>query len=220
MSPILATSASIKTAPCQRQYWNQGITNTDLRSYCYTTYIHKINLASSWQTNVAQQIRLEWKTHWKYVISKYLVWILFGMNCASWVRFIVLILSANDRAQTVSLRDLSKSHSTFTLQFHEILLLRGGVTVSRLGLVIGFIEPLQIVTSNKDYALNLLYTFQITTGHARSPQSITVFTSLCLVAASNDGRFLSCGVLKFPRPQLPASNNTVHNDWTPAVIWL
>jgi hypothetical protein len=33
----------------------------------------------------------------------------------------------------------------------------------------------------------------------------SVFTSRCLVAASNDGRFLSSGFPNVPRPQLPAS---------------
>jgi hypothetical protein len=52
-------------------------------------------------------------------------------------------------------------------------------------LVIGFIELLQIVTTSKDYDVTVL---QITVGHIRFSQSVTDFTSRCLVATSNGGR--------------------------------
>jgi hypothetical protein len=54
------------------------------------------------------------------------------------------------------------------------------------GLVTGFTELLQLKTTSKDYALTVLHTSQITTGCTRSSQSVTVFSSCCLVAASND----------------------------------
>jgi hypothetical protein len=57
------------------------------------------------------------------------------------------------------------------------------------GLVIGFIEPLQLVTTSKDYVLSILHTSQITIGHIRSSQLVTVFTSRCSVAASNVRNF-------------------------------
>jgi hypothetical protein len=52
-----------------------------------------------------------------------------------------------------------------------------------IGLVIRFIELLQLVTTSKDYAVTILHTSQITIGHTRSSHSATVFTSHCLVAA-------------------------------------
>jgi hypothetical protein len=45
------------------------------------------------------------------------------------------------------------------------------------GLLIGFTEFLQHVTTSTDYALTVLHTSQITTGHTRSSQSVTVSTS-------------------------------------------
>jgi hypothetical protein len=53
------------------------------------------------------------------------------------------------------------------------------------GYMTQFIAPLQLVTTNKDYALSVLHTSRITTGHAKSSQSATVFNSRCLVPASN-----------------------------------
>jgi hypothetical protein len=52
------------------------------------------------------------------------------------------------------------------------------------GLVNGLIELLQLLTTNKDNAVTVLHTSQITIGHSRSSQSVVVFTSSCLVAAS------------------------------------
>jgi hypothetical protein len=72
-------------------------------------------------------------------------------------------------------------------------------------LVIGFIELLQLVTASKDYALTVLHTSQITMGHTRSSPSVTIFTSHCLVVASNCGRSPSSGFPNCPRPHLPAS---------------
>jgi hypothetical protein len=58
------------------------------------------------------------------------------------------------------------------------------------------------VTTSNNYALTVLYTSQITIGHIRSPQSLTVFTSLCLVAASNGG----CSPFsKFPKGSFRSS---------------
>jgi hypothetical protein len=60
-------------------------------------------------------------------------------------------------------------------------------------MVIGFTELLQLVTTCTDYALTILHTSQITTGHTGSPQSVTVFTSQCLVTASNVNVLLPLG---------------------------
>jgi hypothetical protein len=72
----------------------------------------------------------------------------------------------------------------------------------------GFIEFLQLVTTSTDYALTVLHTLQITIRHTRSSQSVTVFTSRCLVAAFNGERSPSYGFPNCPRPQpqLPTSN--------------
>jgi hypothetical protein len=75
------------------------------------------------------------------------------------------------------------------------------------GLVIGFIELLQLITASKDYALTVLHTSQITIGHTRSSQSITVFTSCFFVAAFSGGGSPFSGFPNYPWPQLPASNS-------------
>jgi hypothetical protein len=51
-------------------------------------------------------------------------------------------------------------------------------------LVIGFTELSELVTINKAYAVTVLHISQVTIGHARSSQSLAVFTSRCLLAAS------------------------------------
>jgi hypothetical protein len=56
-------------------------------------------------------------------------------------------------------------------------------------MVIGFIELLQLANSSKDYALTVLHTSQITLDHP----SLLVFTSRCLVVASNGACFPSSG---------------------------
>jgi hypothetical protein len=71
------------------------------------------------------------------------------------------------------------------------------------GLVVGFVEHLQLVTTSKYYALTVLHTSQISIGHTRSSQSVTVFTSRCLAAAFDGGRSPSSGFPNCPRPQLP-----------------
>jgi hypothetical protein len=75
------------------------------------------------------------------------------------------------------------------------------------GLVIGFIELLQLVTTSKDYVLTVLHTSQITIGNTRYSQSVTVFISRYLVAAFDGGRSPSSGLSNYPRPQVPASNS-------------
>jgi hypothetical protein len=59
-------------------------------------------------------------------------------------------------------------------------------------LVIGYTGLLQLVTTSKDYVLTVLHISQITIAHTKS-QSVTVFTSRCLVAAFNSGRSTSAG---------------------------
>jgi hypothetical protein len=74
------------------------------------------------------------------------------------------------------------------------------------GLVIAFIELLQPVNTSKDYAITFLHASQITVEHTRSSQSVTLFTSRCLVAASNGGPSPSSGFPKCPQPHLSASH--------------
>jgi hypothetical protein len=45
-------------------------------------------------------------------------------------------------------------------------------------------------------------------GHRKYIASVTVFTSQCLVSASNSGRSPSSGFPNCPQPQLPASHNS------------
>jgi hypothetical protein len=75
----------------------------------------------------------------------------------------------------------------------EVILLRDRVV--RDGVWIGnrIIEHLQLVSTSEDYALTGLHTSQITIGHTRSSQSVTFFTSRCLVVTSNGGRSLPLG---------------------------
>jgi hypothetical protein len=70
-----------------------------------------------------------------------------------------------------------------------------------------FLKLLQLATTSTGYALTILYTSQITVGHTRPSQSVTVFTSRCLVTVSNNGRSPSSGFPKCPRHQLPASHS-------------
>jgi hypothetical protein len=72
-------------------------------------------------------------------------------------------------------------------------------------LLIGFIEPLQIVTTSTDYRITRLHTSEIAIGYIRSSQSATVFTGRCLVTASKGGRSPSSGFSNCPRSQLPVS---------------
>jgi hypothetical protein len=73
------------------------------------------------------------------------------------------------------------------------------------GLVIEFIVLLQLVTKSKNYALAVLHTSQITIGHARSSQSVSVFTSHCMMVASSGGHSPSSEFSNCPWPQLPPS---------------
>jgi hypothetical protein len=77
-------------------------------------------------------------------------------------------------------------------------------------------EILRLVTTSNDYAFTVLHTSQITIGHARSSQSVTVFTSRCLVASSNGGRSPSSGLPNCPRPQLPASHSNSSERLNPS----
>jgi hypothetical protein len=70
-----------------------------------------------------------------------------------------------------------------------------------------FIGHLQNVTTSEDYALTVLHTSQITVGHTRSSQFITVFTNCCLVTAFNGGCYPSSGFPNYPWPQIAASNS-------------
>jgi hypothetical protein len=81
------------------------------------------------------------------------------------------------------------------------------VTVAGFGLVIRFIELLQLVTTSKDYAITVLHTSQITIGHTRSSQSVTVCSSCSLVATFNGAPTPSSEFRNCPPPQLPASHS-------------
>jgi hypothetical protein len=59
-------------------------------------------------------------------------------------------------------------------------------------------DPYQVLSS-KDCALAVLHTSKLTMGHTRSSQFVTVFTSRCLVAASNDEFSPSSGFSNCPR---------------------
>jgi hypothetical protein len=68
----------------------------------------------------------------------------------------------------------------------------------------------------KDYALTVLHTSQITIGHTKSSQPVTVFTSHCLVATSNSGHSSSSGLPNCPRSQLPASQSYSSQQLNPS----
>jgi hypothetical protein len=70
-----------------------------------------------------------------------------------------------------------------------------------------------LVITSKDYALTVLHTSQITIGHTRSSDSVTVFNSHCLVVASNSEHSPSSGFLNYPWPQLPASHSNSSQQW-------
>jgi hypothetical protein len=73
-------------------------------------------------------------------------------------------------------------------------------------LVFRFIGLLQLETTSKDYAVTVIHTSQITIGHTRPSQSITVFINSCLVAAANGGHSPSSGFRNVDRSQLPGSH--------------
>jgi hypothetical protein len=53
----------------------------------------------------------------------------------------------------------------------KIKMSRNGVTIDAFGLVIGFIEHLQIVTTSKSSAIDNSHTLQFTTARTKSSQS-------------------------------------------------
>jgi hypothetical protein len=65
----------------------------------------------------------------------------------------------------------------------------------------------ELGTRSKHYAVILLHYSQVTIGHTMSSQSVTVFSSRCLVAASNGGHPPSSGFPNCPRPQLASSHS-------------
>jgi hypothetical protein len=86
------------------------------------------------------------------------------------------------------------------------------------GLVIVCIKPSMKVTTSKDYALTVLHISQITMGHARSSQSLTVFTSRCSITASNSRFSPFPGFQNCPRPQLPAYNSNSSQPLNPSCL--
>jgi hypothetical protein len=83
------------------------------------------------------------------------------------------------------------------------------VTVNIDGVwIIGFIEHLQKVTTNNFDSLTELQTPKIVV-NCSTFIFFSVFTSRCLVAASNDGRSSCSEFSNYPRPQLPTSHS--HN---------
>jgi hypothetical protein len=78
------------------------------------------------------------------------------------------------------------------------MLSRDGVAIH--GLMTGFIELVQLVTTSNDCALTVLHTSQITIEHTRSSQSVTFLTSRCLVVDFKGGRSPPSGFPNCPRP--------------------
>jgi hypothetical protein len=73
-------------------------------------------------------------------------------------------------------------------------------------------ELLQLVTTSNIHDLTVFRPSQVTVSYAQSSQSVTVFTSRCLLKASNGGLYLFYGFPKYPRSQLQSSNcNSSHN---------
>jgi hypothetical protein len=90
------------------------------------------------------------------------------------------------------------------------------MTLDGFKLVIVLVEHLQIATTSNDCALTVLRASQITIGHISSSQSVTFFTSRCLVAASNGRRSSSSGFANYIRPQLPVSHNNSSKQLNPS----
>jgi hypothetical protein len=87
---------------------------------------------------------------------------------------------------------------------------------TRFGLVIWSTELLQLVTTSKDYAVIVLHTSQISIGHTRSSEWVTVLTSCCLVAVSSGGHYPSSGFPNCFRPLLPASHSNCKQQLKPS----
>jgi hypothetical protein len=62
--------------------------------------------------------------------------------------------------------------------------------------IIGFIDYLQVVTTNNYNTIVYFHTLQISTVHAKSFPACSVFTTRFLVTVSNDG-YSSASALKF-----------------------
>jgi hypothetical protein len=103
----------------------------------------------------------------------------------------------------VQYQTLVLAYLTFRLWYYHVMEWQW----TGFGLVIGFIVLVQLVTTSKDYALTVLHTSQITIGHTRSPQSVTVYISHRLVAAFSGEHSPSSGFLNYPQPQVPVSNS-------------
>jgi hypothetical protein len=73
-------------------------------------------------------------------------------------------------------------------------------------LVIGFIENLQIVTTNNYDSLTELHNPKINHCNCSTHNVLSVFTSHCLVAAFNGRCSPASGFPNCPKPQLPASH--------------
>jgi hypothetical protein len=85
-------------------------------------------------------------------------------------------------------------------------------------LVIGFIELLQFITTSKDYVLTVLHASQITIGHTRSSQFVTIFTIRCLVAASTADVPLPLVSRTVTGLNLQLLTATAENNWSLEVI--
>jgi hypothetical protein len=85
-------------------------------------------------------------------------------------------------------------------------------------LVIGFIETLRLLTTSKDFALTVLHSSQITIGHTRSSQSVTIVSSRCLVSASTADVPLPLGSGTVTGLSHQLLTATAQNDCSLAVI--
>jgi hypothetical protein len=81
-----------------------------------------------------------------------------------------------------------------TWQYFHVL----GMTIEGFGLIMGFPESLQKLKTNKDYALTVLYTLQISIAHACS--ACCVFSSI-RVTVSSGGHSPSSGSRNVLLPQ-------------------
>jgi hypothetical protein len=101
--------------------------------------------------------------------------------------------------------------TTIRLRCHDFK-----VTVDEVRIDNRLIELLGLVTTSNDYAVTVVHISQIILEHSRSPQSVTVFTSRCLVAAFNGVLSPSSGFPNCSRPQLPGSHSNSSQRLNPS----
>jgi hypothetical protein len=78
-------------------------------------------------------------------------------------------------------------------------------------LVIEFIKILQLLTTNKGYAVSVPHTSQITIGHSTFSQSVTFFISRYLVEAPTGGHSLALSSRTVPGLSYQLLTATAHD---------